>query len=69
MPANPKCPICKRPLKAGRATPSYPFCTPRCKLIDLGNWLGDNYVIADKPLPELEGLTDEELAALLREPS
>jgi endogenous inhibitor of DNA gyrase (YacG/DUF329 family) len=69
MPAKSTCPICKRPLKAGLATPSYPFCTPRCKLIDLGNWLGDGYVIADKPLPELEGLTDEELAALLREPS
>jgi endogenous inhibitor of DNA gyrase (YacG/DUF329 family) len=69
MPAKSTCPICKRPLKEGLATPSYPFCTPRCKLIDLGNWLGDGYVIADKPLPELEGLTDEELAALLREPS
>jgi endogenous inhibitor of DNA gyrase (YacG/DUF329 family) len=69
MPPTPKCPICRRPLKAGRATETYPFCNPRCKLIDLGNWLGDNYVIADKPLPELEGLTDEELAALLREPS
>jgi endogenous inhibitor of DNA gyrase (YacG/DUF329 family) len=69
MPANPKCPICKRLLQAGRETPTYPFCTPRCKLVDLGNWLGDNYVIADKSLPELEGLTDEELAALLREPS
>jgi endogenous inhibitor of DNA gyrase (YacG/DUF329 family) len=69
MAATPKCPICQRPLKAGLATASYPFCTPRCKLIDLGNWLGDRYVIADKPLPELESLTDEELAALLREPS
>jgi endogenous inhibitor of DNA gyrase (YacG/DUF329 family) len=69
MAAPPKCPICKRPLAAGLAAPDYPFCTPRCKLIDLGSWLGNRYVIADKPLPELEGLTDEELAALLREPS
>jgi endogenous inhibitor of DNA gyrase (YacG/DUF329 family) len=69
MSATSKCPICKRPLSAGLATPSYPFCTPRCKLIDLGSWLSDRYVIADKPLPELEDLTDEELAALLREPS
>jgi endogenous inhibitor of DNA gyrase (YacG/DUF329 family) len=69
MSATSKCPICKRPLPAGLATPSYPFCTPRCKLIDLGSWLSDRYVIADKPLPELEDLTEEELAALLREPS
>jgi endogenous inhibitor of DNA gyrase (YacG/DUF329 family) len=69
MPSSSKCPICKRPVQPGPEAPSYPFCSPRCKLIDLGNWLGDRYVIADKPLPELEGLTDEELAALLREPS
>lgn len=68
MPPPPTCPICQRPLAAG-GVPTAPFCSPRCKLIDLGNWLGDHYVIADKPLPELEGLSDEELAALLREPS
>jgi len=67
MPSLPSCPICRRP--TGTTVPQYPFCSPRCKLIDLGNWLGDSYVIADKPVPELEGMSDEELAALLREPS
>jgi hypothetical protein len=37
--------------------------------VDLGNWLGNHYVIADKPLSELAELSEEELAALLREPS
>lgn len=69
MASLPSCPICQRPLSAGKHAPQYPFCSPRCKLIDLGNWLGDRYVIADKPVPELEQLSEEELAALLREPS
>lgn len=25
--------------------PDFPFCSPRCKLIDLGRWLGEEYRI------------------------
>jgi endogenous inhibitor of DNA gyrase (YacG/DUF329 family) len=25
--------------------PDYPFCSPRCRLIDLGRWLGESYRI------------------------
>jgi endogenous inhibitor of DNA gyrase (YacG/DUF329 family) len=42
------CPICKRPVdETTRDTPNspYPFCSPRCKLIDLGRWLGGKYQI------------------------
>ena len=42
------CPICKSPVdEADRANPksSFPFCSPRCKLIDLGRWLGGKYQI------------------------
>lgn len=63
------CPICQRPLAAGLATPTHPFCSPRCKLIDLGNWLGDRYAIAGGPAQDPSELSDEELAALFREPS
>ena len=29
-----------------------PFCSERCKLIDLGNWLGESYRIAgDEGVP------------------
>lgn len=39
-----KCPICKRPVpKDGEFIP---FCTERCKLIDLGNWAMEKYVIS-----------------------
>jgi endogenous inhibitor of DNA gyrase (YacG/DUF329 family) len=31
-----------------------PFCSERCKLIDLGRWLGDEYRVPGEPvtLPE-----------------
>jgi endogenous inhibitor of DNA gyrase (YacG/DUF329 family) len=25
--------------------PDFPFCSPRCRLIDLGRWLGESYRI------------------------
>jgi hypothetical protein len=25
--------------------PDFPFCSERCRLIDLGRWLGENYRI------------------------
>ena len=28
-----------------RAWPEYPFCSKRCKTIDLGRWLGESYSI------------------------
>jgi endogenous inhibitor of DNA gyrase (YacG/DUF329 family) len=27
-------------------SPARPFCSPRCRLIDLGNWLSGRYRIA-----------------------
>jgi endogenous inhibitor of DNA gyrase (YacG/DUF329 family) len=32
-----------------RENPAFPFCSERCKLIDLGKWLGDGYAIPSKP--------------------
>nr|WP_232317327.1 DNA gyrase inhibitor YacG [Candidatus Nucleicultrix amoebiphila] len=38
---NVKCPICKKP-----SVEKYrPFCSERCKMIDLGKWLGEAYSI------------------------
>ena len=67
--AHPTCPICKAKRPEQPRNPSHPFCSPRCKLIDLGKWLGDGYVIAGGAAENLEDLDDETLAALLREHS
>jgi endogenous inhibitor of DNA gyrase (YacG/DUF329 family) len=42
-----RCPICARVFAiAGLADlPSFPFCSERCRLIDLGRWIDGAYVI------------------------
>lgn len=43
-----KCPICKNDVddtSAGRPGSTFPFCSERCKLIDLGRWLDGAYQI------------------------
>lgn len=47
MPAGsaPRCPTCEGPVEDPRG-PSRPFCSKRCKLIDLGKWLGEEYRVA-----------------------
>lgn len=37
-----RCPICERYFEQADST-SMPFCSPRCKQIDLGRWLGEKY--------------------------
>jgi endogenous inhibitor of DNA gyrase (YacG/DUF329 family) len=32
--------------------PFRPFCSQKCKLIDLGRWLNEEYRVADEPSPE-----------------
>ena len=51
--ADHRCPICKSRVvhqEAGARTKTWPFCTERCRLIDLGNWLGDKYAIPGEPV-------------------
>jgi uncharacterized protein len=42
------CPICRKPVEdSQRDRPGsyYPFCSDRCRLIDLGRWLSGDYQI------------------------
>lgn len=39
-----KCPICKK--EVSPETNFFPFCSERCKIIDLGNWASEKYVIS-----------------------
>lgn len=38
------CPICKQGIEKGDA--EFPFCSKRCKQIDLGLWVSEKYRIA-----------------------
>ena len=44
-----KCPICKKDVPPG--SEYTPFCSERCKLIDLGNWASEKYVITTPVVP------------------
>ena len=44
-----KCPICKKEVVAN--SEFLPFCSERCKLIDLGNWASEKYVISTPIMP------------------
>ena len=47
------CPSCRTPVRWATDNPWRPFCSERCKLIDLGQWASDGYVIpGDAPDPE-----------------
>jgi endogenous inhibitor of DNA gyrase (YacG/DUF329 family) len=50
-----KCPICKRPVALDLKC--FPFCTERCRTIDLGKWVTESYVIS-RPIEEKD--LDEE---------
>lgn len=39
-----KCPICKKEVSAHN--PEMPFCSERCRTIDLGNWAMEKYTIS-----------------------
>lgn len=45
-----KCPSCGRPADPAAAT--FPFCTPRCRLIDLGRWMKGDYRLGRPLDPE-----------------
>jgi endogenous inhibitor of DNA gyrase (YacG/DUF329 family) len=53
------CPICQRAMD-GRTRaewPRWPFCSARCKTIDLGRWLSGTYRV---PAEDQEGAPSEE---------
>jgi len=42
-----RCPICRRPVASDAK--EAPFCSDRCRLVDLGRWLGGSYRITRPP--------------------
>jgi endogenous inhibitor of DNA gyrase (YacG/DUF329 family) len=47
-----KCPICRKDVEL--PSEYSPFCSERCKLIDLGNWASEKYVISTPVKPPSE---------------
>jgi len=48
-----QCPTCQTTVFWTEAYPDRPFCSERCRLIDLGDWASENHRIAgDDALPQ-----------------
>ena len=51
MPATVKCPTCGRSIEWSEQSPFRPFCSERCRIIDLGAWLSEKHAIAGSESP------------------
>jgi uncharacterized protein len=52
-PPSGNCPQCSNPRIGGEKNPAFPFCSHRCKMVDLGRWLNGEYRI-----PLMSGVTE-----------
>ncbi len=57
-----RCPICAKAyaVQALNDLPTFPFCSERCRLIDLGRWIDGEYTIPGQPAQTEK---EEELSA------
>jgi endogenous inhibitor of DNA gyrase (YacG/DUF329 family) len=63
-----RCPTCNKVIRTSGSNPLseakyFPFCSQRCKLVDLGHWLDGDYKITTelpcRPLDEPDGDTPD----------
>lgn len=48
-----RCPICHKPTDSEKNS-DFPFCSERCRLLDLGNWASEKYRISQPVFDESE---------------
>ena len=51
---KPKCPTCNKVVVLNKDNPTRPFCSERCKLVDLSKWLDGSYAIPGDDVPRHE---------------
>jgi uncharacterized protein len=49
-----ECSICRKPVAPRAENPAFPFCSKRCRMVDLGRWLGEEYRVPDRQVDEQE---------------
>ena len=49
---NVKCPTCQSTVAWSAEEKYKPFCSERCKLIDLGDWMDEKHRIVDEQPPQ-----------------
>ena len=61
-----RCPICEKAFQIEKVSdlPTFPFCSSRCRLVDLGRWIDGSYAI-----PGSEGRSEPEESGADRDDS
>lgn len=52
-----RCPICHKPVL--ETSKQFPFCGERCRLLDLGKWLNEDYKVSRPLKPETDAEADQ----------
>ncbi len=47
-----RCPTCRGPVAPRVDNPDFPFCSKRCKAVDLAKWFTGAYAVPGKPLSD-----------------
>lgn len=59
-----KCPICKAETDSA-VHADFPFCSERCRMLDLGNWASEKYVVSEPIFDEEDAAQGERKTILL----
>ncbi|MGQ0507550.1 MAG: DNA gyrase inhibitor YacG [Myxococcaceae bacterium] len=51
---GPGCPVCHKLVAPRAQNPMFPFCSQRCRMVDLGKWLGEEYRVPESGADERE---------------
>jgi hypothetical protein len=54
-----RCPVCHREFEPATSS-AKPFCSERCRTIDLGRWLGEAYSMPIAREPDADEVSDED---------
>lgn len=63
MSDTPNCPVCDDTVDPIDENDYFPFCSRRCKRVDLGRWMGENYSIPLTPQTSDRALGPEDADA------
>lgn len=56
-----RCPICGATASpSSKENPNRPFCSARCKAVDMGRWLDGSYRIAGEPVDPPDSSTNKD---------
>lgn len=65
---EPICPTCDRKILMSSDRKSLPFCSQRCRLVDLGRWLDERHALPSTPNEDDESADENNSSEIVRTP-